>query len=275
MQHWAVDDDYCATLGLHIIQGRDFDPARPADQSAVIINEATARHFGWADAIGRQLSRPDFDNPQNILTYTVIGVVRDFHFESLHSSIEPVALYRGDTAEYLVVHLTEEDLPASLATLREIWQRFAPRQPLNYSFLDEHVAGLYTAERQMRQVMGVFTTLALFIAALGLFSLTTAVVEQRTKEMGIRKILGATIPELLALLSRAFLGPVLVAFIIAAPTAWWLMADWLDGFAYRAELNPWIVLLAGWIALVTAMMTISGRTLRVARVQPVDVLRQE
>jgi putative ABC transport system permease protein len=146
---------------------------------------------------------------------------------------------------------------------------------LNYSFLDENVAGLYTAERQMRQVMGVFTTLALIIAALGLFSLATAVAEQRTREMGIRKILGATIPELLALLSRAFLGPVLVAFLIAAPFAWWLMADWLDGFAYRAELDPWIVLLAGGIALVTAMVTISGRTLRVARSQPVDVLRQE
>ncbi len=264
------DTDLLQTYGIDLAAGRFFAPDRPADSSAVVINEAMARTFGWTDAIGKRI-----DVPGEGGEHTVIGVVEDFQTASMHQAVAPLFMALQPSGGYMSVRITGEDVPATLAHLRATWERFEPRYPFDYSFLDETFAQLYAADRQLMRTLGLFAGLAVLIACLGLFGLAAYAAQQRRKEIGVRKVLGASVGSVVALLTRDFAALVLVGFAVAVPLAWWAMDRWLDGFAYRVALGPGVFVAAGLVALAVALAAVSGQAFRAAAADPVDALRNE
>ncbi|MCB9219974.1 MAG: ABC transporter permease [Ignavibacteriales bacterium] len=276
MQSWKVDYDYVPTLGMKIIQGRNFSREYGSDSNAVIINEAVARHFEWDEPIGKHLSQytsPDEDNP--LTTYEVIGVVKDFHFESLKNSIAPVLLFLSPSSTYSVFRFKGENTAEVINFIKSKWERFAPGSPFEYSFLDKDYDNLYKAEQKVGDIFSVFAFLAIFIGCLGLFGLAAFTAERKTKEIGIRKVLGASILGLIYLLSKEFAKLIFLAFIISVPIAYYFMNNWLQDFAYRIEINWWVFVLSGGIALLIALTTVSYHAIKSATANPVDSLSNE
>jgi len=267
-----IEYDFVETYGLELTAGRSFDPAR-VDTSSFILNETALRRLGFAspqEALGVELTRQFGD------TRTVVGVVEDFHIAGLQEPIRPVVLYlRPAWCDYATLNVRTEDLPAALAGLQTAWNRFAPDRPLDYFFLDQDFAGQYEAEQRVASVVRLFTGLALVIACLGLLGLVAFTTQQRTKEIGVRKVLGASVGSVVALLSKDFVKLVLAGFVLAAPFAWFAMERWLDGFAYRTDLGPGVFVLAGGLALTVALLTVSAHALRAATTDPVKALRYE
>ena len=268
-----VTPEYLGTLGLTLKEGRNFIPGRSADSTAaVLVNEALVEAFGWSDPLGRPLSAMfDFEDSE------VIGVVEDFHYEPLYEPVAPLAMYVGarEPAWHLYVRVAPGDIPATLARLERTWREVAPDLPFEYAFLDQEIEQRYQADQRWAGLIRYAALLAIAIACLGLFGLATLEASRRTKEIGIRKVLGASVTSVAVLLSKDFAKLVLLAFALAAPVAYLAMRRWLDGFAYRIELGPGVFLLAGGLALLVALATVSYQAVKAALADPVDSLRYE
>jgi putative ABC transport system permease protein len=276
VQEWKVDPHYLATLGMQLQQGRNFDPGRAADAKAAIINESAARQLGYANPVGRIIHNGDHSAVGKL---RIIGVVKDFHFESLRNEVGPVLLHQ-DTAlaqswEAVSFRLAPGDVPGTLAALEKQWRKTAPGLPFEYAFLDASFDALYRSEQRTGQLFTAFAAIAILIACLGLFGLSAFTAEQRTKEIGIRKVLGASVPGLVRLLSKDFLRLVLLANGLAGPVAWWAGRQWLENYAFRATLGPCLFGLAAAASVGIALLTVGFQALRAALANPVESLRSE
>jgi putative ABC transport system permease protein len=274
MYRWlGVDRDFLETFEIELATGRDFSAVFGTDSTeAFLLNETAVRTLGWSDPIGREIRLP-----LNNRSGKVIGVVKDFHHGSFREAIEPTLIYIVPSFFYstVSVRISPDDLDGTLATLEETWMSHFPGRPFEYQFLDDRLIGQYDAEKQLRQIAGVGSLLTVFIACLGLFGLASHTAERRTKEIGIRKVLGATVSNLVLLLSKDFIRLVLVAFVMAIPVAWYAMNRWLEDFAYRIEIGPGIFLMAGVLALAIALLTVSYQAIKAAMTDPVKSLRYE
>ncbi|HEV2482752.1 MAG TPA: ABC transporter permease [Puia sp.] len=268
---FQIDYDYIPTLGLQLVRGRNFARSFPTDSTGVLINEAAVNDLGWAhtDPIGKTIVR------SGRTEYHVIGVVRDFHYISVKEKIAPLMLLLGNNRGGILVKVGTTDIENFLSDTKKQWASFSPAGPFSYYFLDDQFATLYVAEQRTGRLFSAFTVIAILIAGLGLFGLAAYMVEQRTREIGIRKVLGASISSVLLLVSNEFLLLVGLAFLIAVPLAWWGMQQWLQEFAYRTTLAWWIFPIAGIAALILAMITISTQAVRAATANPIDSLRNE
>ncbi len=275
INHWRVDADYVRTMGLQLVEGRDFSTAIATDSSAVLVNETLARSFGYPNrpVTGQEISFPQ--DAGRLETYTIVGVVKDFNFASLRSNIEPLGLFPHGWHAYLGLRVETADMEAFVRRLHGIWDEMAPAQPFAYSFLDERFNRLYGSETRIGRITGIFAALAVFIACLGLLGLATFTVQQRTKEIGVRKVLGATTAGIVGLLSKDFLKLVVLAIVFASPLAWYGMHRWLQDFAYRIDMPWWLFVLAGLLAVGVAFLTVSFQSVKAALANPVRSLRSE
>ena len=267
-QRWRVDFDYIKTLGMNIVEGRDFSIEMPTDSQAVVINQTMVRKLNLLDPIGKQIS---FSGG----TWRVIGIVEDFHFESLREEVQPVALYIGNSPSMICIKARSSDMAKVLASVTDVWEEFAPHQPIRYQFLDESFAMMYADVQRSGHMFSSFAGLAIIIACLGLFGLTAYMAEQRTKEIGIRKVLGASVNQVVLLLSKDFLKLVLISIVIASPIAWYIMYKWLESFAYKIDIQGWVFILAGLLTLTIAFLTMRFHSVRTASANPVEALRME
>ncbi len=266
-----ADENFLATFDIALKAGRNFSTELASDTATMILNEAAVRKMSLKDPLQAQIRRDD-------QWYRVIGVVEDFHFQSLHNPITPlfIVLDRSrSNYNVLEVRISGQDVPGTLAFLQSTWGKYATDAPFTYSFLDQDYENLYRAESRLSQVFGIFTGLAIFVACLGLLALAAFLAEQRTKEIGIRKVMGASVRSIVLLLSKGFTRLVLIAFVIAIPLAYWAMQTWLSDFAYRIEISVWPFLLAGGVALLIAWLTVSYQSIKAALANPIDALRDE
>ncbi len=276
-----VRHDFTRTFDVDVVAGRDYDEEIETDQrEALIINEAMARQMGWApdEAVGKRFYGGGDGEPRG----RIVGVVEDFHFTSLHQPVQPLVLALNTSPgafnlfiKYVAVRLAPDDVPGALAHVEQVWQRFVPNRPFDYFFLDERLDRLYKTEADMGRIAGAFALFALLVAGLGLFGLASYMAEQRTREIGVRKVMGASVNSILYLMTREFLQLVLIAFVIAVPLAYLAADRWLDGFAYSIDIAWWVFLLAGAAALGVALLTVSFQSVRAALVDPVKALRYE
>lgn len=273
MQTWDVDYNYLKTMGMEIQQGRNFDPAYGTDSTAVVINEKTAQILGYKDPVGQKIYSMFNDGRSRV--FTIIGVVRNFNFESLHKAVGPLAFFLRESTGSVSFKIKTAELPSILKAAETNWKAMAPAYPFSYRFLDDSFNEMYKDEQRVGKIALTFSILAIFIACLGLFGLSAYIAEQRTKEIGIRKVLGASVQGLVHLLSKDFVRLVLISFIIATPIAWFFMGRWLQDFAYRINISWWIFILAAGLALVIAIATISFQAIRAALSNPVKNLRTE
>jgi putative ABC transport system permease protein len=273
-QAWSVDYDYLDTMGMKIVQGRFFSQQFSTDDKAAVINQATAKQFNWSDPVGRRLGL-GFDPNSDVELYKVIGVVEDFHFESLRENIGPLVMYLGNQRDNISFRLKTQDIAAAIGLLESQWKEFLPNQPFEYSFLDELFEQMYRAEQKIGKIFAVFASLAIFISCLGSFGLAAFTAEQRTKEIGIRKVLGASVARILFLLSTGYAKWIIFANLISWPIAYYAMSRWLQNFAYRTDINIWIFILSGAIALLIALLSVSYQSIKAATANPVDSLRYE
>ena len=275
MQTWGVDHDYVNTLDMELVAGRNFDKRRPADSTAVIINEATLPILGVdaERAIGMRITE-DADLEEKAF-YTVVGVVRDFHYESLRENIGALGLFFENTGGGMAVKLNAGDFSSSIASIEGIWNDLAPGQPFSYDFMDESFNATYKAEQRLGQIFIVFTVLSILIACLGLFGLAAFNAQKRTKEIGIRKVLGASVGQITYRLTTDFLKMVGIAIAISLPLGWFAMNKWLEDFSYRIEISWWVLVLAALLAVGVAILTVSYQSIKAAVVNPVKSLRTE
>lgn len=269
-QIWAVDEDYIPTLDIQIAAGRNFSRDIAGDSTAIIINQQMAKKLGFDDPLGKRVTngfRPPF---------TIIGVMEDFHFESMKGRITPLCLEFGqEIPASLSVKLKPEQVGTAITELSSVWDAFLPNQTIRYTFLDERFAKMYEGVERTRKIFTGFSLLAIVIACLGLFALSSFMVEQRKKEVSIRKVLGASTANLFQLLTRYFLQLVCIAFIIAMPIGWYLMHKWLEDYTYPVDISWDIFLIAGGATLLIAVLTISFESLKAAINPPIDNLRSE
>ncbi len=269
-----VDDSFFETFDIPVLRGRVFSADVASDTSqAIILNGTAVRLLGWEDdPIGKQIKSPAFPNQ----TLIVIGVVKDYHSLSLREEIAPMGFVARWKLFYsLVLRVRPEETAQTLSFLETQWKRFVSEKPFEYYFLDEIIQWYYFNEQLTGKMLGVFSLLAIFVACLGLFGLAAFMVQSRTKEIGVRKVLGASTSHLVMLLSREFILLILLANLIAWPIAYYAMHRWLQDFAYRIDLEIWAFVLSGFLALFIALTTVSYQAWKVARTNPVDALRYE
>ena len=270
-----VDHDYIPTMGMEMVAGRNFSRDFATDTAALVINEAAARYFfDDTDPVGQILSRFS-DDPGRFETYTVVGVVQDFHYSTMRQKIMPMVINLADNISALSLRVQPGQEAATIAALEEQWSRFVSDLPFEYSFLNERFNDIYKSEQKLGMIFTVFCSLAIFIACLGLFGLAAYTAEQRTKEIGIRKVLGASVGSLVLMFSKDFTKLVLVALLIAIPISYFMMSRWLDDFAYRITLGVSTFLIARGLALLIAWLTIGFQSVRAAVANPVKSLRSE
>ncbi|MDB5011444.1 MAG: yknZ 4 [Mucilaginibacter sp.] len=272
-QTWQVDDDYIKTLDMKIIAGRSFSAQMPTDSAGVIINETAAKFLGFTNAVNKILYRSDNDAP--LKSYNIIGVVKDFNFNSLRENVTPVVMLLGTDNGNLGIRINTTNLSSLLAQIENKWKAIAPATRLQYSFMDADFEATYRTEQRMEQLFIIFTSLAIIIACLGLFGLSAYAAEQRNKEISIRKVLGASVSTIVGMLSTDFIKLVLIAIVIALPVAWYVMQKWLQDFAYRVNIQWWILAIAGLAAILIAFITIGFQSVRAALANPVKSLRSE
>lgn len=267
-----VDFNYLSFYEIELTEGRMFSEERGTDNGgAFVINEALAAELGWEEPLGKRLGFSWRDS-----LGTVIGVARDFNFNSLHHQVEPLAMSVQDFGySELSIRVDGEQAEAALAAAEQTWNSVVTDRPFEYAFLDDHFDWLYASDRQVSQVIGVIAGLAIIIACLGLFGLAAITTEQRTKEIGVRKVLGASVSGLVLLLSKEFTRLVFIAFLIAAPVTYFVMRDWLADYAYRIDVGVGVFLFAGVVSLLIALGTVSYRAIKAARANPVKALRYE
>ena len=271
---WS-DYGFANTYKMQIDKGRFFSREHPSDTTSVVINESVVNILGLKNPIGKNLIAPGREGDEK---YKIIGVLKDFNYESLHQTVRPLVihLYKNyGYGSFISVRIKPENYQGTISYLENTWKKFAGNQAFDYSFLDQNLAHLYIADQRTSKIASTFSILAIFIACLGLLGLASFVTEQRTKEIGIRKVLGASIPSLLFMLSKEFLKWVLIANIIAWPVAYYAMNNWLNNFAYRVNINLWIFILGGIAALIIALFTISSHAIKAATSNPIKSLRYE
>ena len=277
IRYVAADYDFIPTYGVHIVAGRNFSRDYGTDTASFILNEAAVRAVGWKspqEAVGKNFK---YGGQMG----HIVGVTNDFHFESLHQTIAPLILVMPTPAQaansygYLSIKISGGNIPSALATIKDTWQKFLPELPYQYTFLDENFAKLYEAEQRQGTIFIIFACLAIFIACLGLFGLSAFSITQRVKEIGVRKVLGANVSTIVALLSKDFLKLVLISAIISFPIAWYAMHNWLQDFAYRINIQWWVFVVAGILAALIALITVSFQAIKAALANPVKSLRTE
>jgi putative ABC transport system permease protein len=271
---YQVDYNYIPTLGMEMADGRNFSKSFGTDTTAVIINEEAVKALGWGThAIGHNISANQNDGSK--ITFHVVGVVKDFHFKSFHEPISPLVMTLADYSENIIVKTKTSDIPGLLKTMKKNWNALGAEVPFSYTFLDDRFKNTYQAEQKIGTILGVFAGVTIFVACLGLFGLATFTAEQRNKEIGIRKVLGASVGSIVSLLSKDFLKLVFIAIVIATPVAWFIMNKWLQDFAYKTNISGWIFMLAASLAILITIITVSIRAIRAAVVNPVESLRSE
>ncbi len=275
IQVWDVSYDYVKTFNMKIVEGRDFSREFATDSEAVIINEAAVKKYGWEEPIGKTIGMDVSTNPPVVKYFTVIGVIKNFNFESLRDQTRPLGLFLQQSSEFLVVRFNTKNTLGITAFIKDTWNKYSAGYAFEYSFLDDRFNNMYRSELRSGRIMSVFSVLAVIISCLGLFGLAAFMAGQRTKEIGIRKILGATVPEVLFLLWKEFGKLILVSFAIAAPISYFVMAKWLQDFAYRTSMGISPFVLSGVLILVIAMLTVSYYSVRLALSNPADTLRYE
>ncbi|MDP4251872.1 MAG: ABC transporter permease [Bacteroidota bacterium] len=275
MQSWTVDENYIPTLDIKMLQGRNFSAEFPTDSKGIVINEAAAKFLSGKDVLNRKLYSVKNRETKLLNEYHIIGVIKNFNFSSLREVVTPLAFHLGKDNGNISVRINASDIPHVIAQIKSDWKAVAPSQPFDYSFMDEDFNRLYTTEQRTGSIFITFSVLAILIACLGLFGLVTYAAEQRVKEIGIRKVLGANIAHIVAMISKDFLKLVCIASLIAFPLGWWAMSKWLQDFAYRIPISWWVFAFAGLIALLVALLTISFQAIKAANANPVKSLRAE
>ena len=266
-QFWIVDDDYIKTMGMKIVKGRNFLPGMPSDSQAVVINQTLANKLNLKDPVGKRITNGD--------VFNVVGVVEDFNFESMRANIGGLCMYLGNSPSMVSVKVNTADIKDLIPSVTAVWKKFAPSQPIRYTFMDESFANMYADVQRMGSIFTSFAILAIIIACLGLFALSAFMAEQRNKEIGIRKVLGASVSGITAMLSKDFVQLVVIAIVIGSPVAWWVMTKWLQDFAYRIAISWWMIAVAGLIAVMIALITVSFQAIKAAVANPVQSLRSE
>ena len=276
MQSWTIDQDYINVMGMEMIKGRNFSKEFGTDSSAMIINETTARLLGYENPVGKKLYTYFQDQfSTSLISYNIIGVVKNFHFESLKQTIGPLCFRMGISSSSTSFKVTTTDIKSLVSNVENKWKTMAPGMPFSYQFLDEAFNNMYRNEQRIGTVAITFAILSILIACLGLFGLATYMAEQRTKEIGVRKVLGASVGNIVSMLSKNFLKLVIISSIIAFPVSWWAMHRWLQDFAFRISIGWWVFVVAGVAAIVIALITISFQAVKAAIVNPVKSLRTE
>jgi putative ABC transport system permease protein len=274
LKYVGIDQDFIPTYKIDMAAGRNFSREYSTDTTSFIVNVSAARVMGFNDlqsAIGKQIS---YGNRKG----QIVGVVQDFNFESVHQNILPMIFFmprQATSYNNLSVKINGANLKEGLAHIEKVWNRFLPQRPYEYTFLDERFGLLYEKEQKQSQLFTTFSLLAIFIGCLGLFGLASFTALQRTKEIGVRKVLGASVTGIVGLLSKEFLKLVLVANLIAWPIAWYAMSQWLDDFAYKITISPLTFILAAILALLIALLTVSYQSIKAALANPVKSLRNE
>jgi putative ABC transport system permease protein len=265
-----TDYDFLDVMDVNFNEGRNFSRATQADSSAIILNETAVRQLGLkGEVIGSRINVLD-------TVYTVIGLVEDFHFTSFHEPIKPFGFFLSEAGiNKLFVKIDDDNITESIDKIRELWSTLAPDRPFEFTFQDEQVAKLYASEVKFQKLFSIFTLIAILIACLGLFGLSAYTAQQRTKEIGIRKVLGASVMGVTGLLSKEFLKLVLVAVALSIPVAWYAMKEWLANFAYHVDLKPWMFVVSGLTAVSIALITVCFQSIKAAMANPVNSLRNE
>ncbi|MBO0935831.1 ABC transporter permease [Fibrella sp. HMF5335] len=280
----TVDGNYLKTFGIKLLEGRNIDQNRPADRGVFLVNRAAMKFFGWKSIVGKMTGYYTYAyDPAQPGTYKevpqrgeVVGVVEDYNYANLKQTVAPLLITLNDGWEgQLAIRLRKGSIPATIPQLEQRWHTLFPEKPFVYEFLDDTFNRTYQAEARTGQVFGLFALLAVIISCLGLFGLATFTAEQRTKEIGVRKVLGASVGSIVTLLSKDFLKLVVIAIVIASPIAWWAMDKWLQDFAYKISIEWWVFALAGLLAIGVALLTVGFQSVRAALLSPVNSLRNE
>lgn len=272
---YYVDEQYIPTFGMQMLAGRNFSKDFTTDSFALVINESAAKALGWGTmkAVGKTIIRQNSERGVNV-PFHIIGVVKDFNFKSLHETISPLMMCLKPEGG-LIFKIKTPDIPGLLAIMKSKWDAYNTGEPFTYNFLDDLFNKTYSAEQKTGTVLNIFSVLIIFVACLGLFGLVTYTAEQRTKEIGIRKVLGATVSQITEMLSKQFLKLVLIASLIAFPVAWFAMNKWLQSFAYRIDISWWVFVVAAIAASCIALLTVGFRAIQAAVANPVKSLRTE
>ena len=268
----AVDNEFIGLLGLELTEGRNFSEEFPTDKKAVILSETAVRTIGMENPIGKRFGYR--------AEGTVIGVIKDFHHLSLHSEIGPALLLHVDrethlNLNYLLIKINPSEITKTLAFIKKKFKEYSPHYPFSVTFMDDRIGKMYRTDNRLGQILNIFSFTAIFIACLGLFGLAAFTAERRTKEIGIRKVIGASVSSIFFLLSREFVKLMMIAFILAYPIAYFSMNRWLQGFAYRTHIGVAVFLLSALSAFITVLLTISYQSIKAATANPVDSLRYE
>jgi putative ABC transport system permease protein len=267
-----VGFDFLETFGIELSEGRFFNLSNPSDSTlAFVINEAAAKAMGWKDPIGRKISFGVNGNPDS----EVIGVVKDFNFDPLRNRVGPLVISFGGAGTNVAIKLRPGDHRQTLASIENLWNQVINNKAFSYNFLDEALSKTYEEEEKLARIFTYFCGLAIFVASLGLFALASFSAERRLKEIGVRKVLGASEPGLVILMYKEFLTLVLIAFVIASPAAYYFFNQWLNGFAYRIEIQPVTYVMAVLFISVISLLTVGYQSISAARTNPVKVLRSE
>jgi len=272
------DYDFAETYNIRMAEGRFFSREHPSDTAAVVVNEAAAKTYGEKNVTGKFLSTPR-PAQQPADNYQVIGTIKDFNFQSLHEPMRPLVIHfaSGNTyaGRFITVRISPGNPDDVVSFLEGEWKKYAGNGSFSYTFMDQNLQRLYSADQKTGKIASLFSIIAIFVACLGLLGLAAFVTERRIKEIGIRKVLGASVPEVVTLLSAQFAKWVLIANVIAWPLAYYFMNNWLKNFAYRIEIGIWIFLVSGAMALVIALLTVSAHAIKAATANPVESLRYE
>ncbi|HCL83079.1 MAG TPA: cell division protein FtsX [Chitinophagaceae bacterium] len=274
MQTWYVDEEYLNTMGMQVLKGRDFFKSGVSDSNAIIINQTCAGILGYADPVGKQIYNNN-ENGKSTTAFTIIGVIKDFNYESLKQPVGPLSLFLSRYPGTVSFRVNPAGMKGFLERSESLWKQLDPSMPFSYQFMDEAFADMYRSEQRVGKIAFLFATLAIVIASMGLFGLATFMAEQRMKEIGIRKVLGASVQRIMGLMTREFLRLVCISFIIAAPVAWWAMNSWLNDFAYRVQIAWWMFVVSALLSLFIALFTVSIQAFRAAIMNPVKSLKTE
>jgi putative ABC transport system permease protein len=273
ISYMTIDDSYLKTYGMEMVEGRMFKEPLENESGKVVVNETFVKRFGYENPIGRKIFLPN--NPDHSVN-EIVGVVKDFNFLSLHRKVEPLVMMTWhDSIQFVSIRLKDDDIQQSLIAVRKIWDNIAGDTPFLYFFVDEKLGELYVKENRFGSILGVFTLLAIAIACAGLFGLTAHITQSRRKELAIRKVLGANTSTLTALISLSFVKWVVLASLVAWPTAWFIASNWLDNFANRISMPLWAYVLATVVSLFVALATTLVKTYVASNQNPAVTLKYE
>jgi len=276
LNSFMVDEGFIPTMNIQVIAGRNFSD-KFNDSASIILNEEAVKQIGWKDPVGKWIDYPGGDDTR----FKVVGVVRNFNIESLRAAVSPFALFHSASktydpgVSYIAVKIKSSDLSKTISGLEKKWKTFVTGEPFDHNFLDAQFDAQYRSEHRLGSIFSLFALLSVFIACLGLFGLCAYVAEKRTKEIGIRKILGASVKSVVVLISKDFLKLTLIAALLAFPPAWWVMNKWLEDFAYRIQIGWTVFMVAGLSTIIIALLTISFQAIKAAIANPVKNLRTE